>query len=50
MRLLEMDFKFLQAARQSATFNNRLIPIQNRLNTLLSYSENILKLGEIKGL
>jgi hypothetical protein len=46
MRLLEMDLKFLQASHQSATFNNRLIPIQNRLNTLLSYSEDILKLGE----
>lgn len=50
MRLLEMDLKFLQAARQSATFNSRLIPFQNRLNTLLSYSEEILKLGEIPGL
>ncbi|VXD12865.1 heterocyst frequency control protein PatD [Planktothrix paucivesiculata] len=50
MRLLEMDMKFLQAARQSATFNSRLIPIQNRLNTLLSYSEDILKLGEITDL
>ncbi|OIP72783.1 MAG: hypothetical protein AUK43_02135 [Oscillatoriales cyanobacterium CG2_30_40_61] len=50
MRLLEMDMKFLQASRQSATFNSRLIPLQNRLNTLLSYCEDILKLGEITGL
>ncbi|MGL4498014.1 MAG: heterocyst frequency control protein PatD [Planktothrix sp.] len=50
MRLLEMDLKFLQAARQSATFNSRLIPLQNRLNTLLSYSEDILRLGEITDL
>ncbi|WRH68291.1 MAG: heterocyst frequency control protein PatD [Planktothrix sp. GU0601_MAG3] len=50
MRLLEMDIKFLQAARQSATFKNRLIPIQNCLNTLLGYCEDILKFGDIKGL
>ncbi len=46
MRLLEMDLKFLQASHQPTTFNNRLIPIQNRLNTLLGYCEDIL--GEEK--
>ncbi|VXD18369.1 conserved hypothetical protein [Planktothrix serta PCC 8927] len=45
MRLLEMDLKFLQASHQPSTLNSRLTPIQNRLNTLLSYCEDILGQG-----
>jgi hypothetical protein len=45
MRLLGMDITFLQAARQSATKEERLVQIGSRIQTLIGYCQAVLKLG-----
>ncbi|HEY9849709.1 MAG TPA: heterocyst frequency control protein PatD [Leptolyngbyaceae cyanobacterium] len=42
LRLLEVDFTFLQAARQPATVKTRLAQINTRLQTLIGYSQAVL--------
>ena len=45
MRLLGMDLTFLQAARQSATQEVRLVQIKSRIQTLIGYCQAVLELG-----
>jgi hypothetical protein len=45
LRLLGVDITFLAAARQRATQQQRLIQIQSRIETLISYCQAILELG-----
>ncbi len=43
MRLLETDLMLLQASRSSATFLSRQTGVQNRLNTLIQYCQELLQ-------
>lgn len=42
MRLLGIDVMFLQASRQSATKEQRLVQIRSRIETLISYCNALL--------
>ncbi len=44
LRLLEMDIRFLQAAKAKETANTRQLQISDRLKTLQRYCEAILQL------
>jgi hypothetical protein len=46
LRLLIMDGMFLQAARQSATSQQRLEQVSDRLKTLISYCQALLGADE----
>lgn len=43
MRLLGIDVIFLQASRQSATTQQRLVQIRSRIETLISYCNALLE-------
>lgn len=42
MRLLEMDFRFLQTSRQTATLQARQTQMRSRLATLIGYCKSLL--------
>lgn len=42
MRLLEMDFRFLQTSRQNITLNARQTQMRSRIATLMSYCKSLL--------
>lgn len=45
LQLLGMDVTFLQAARQPATAKNRLLQLEQRIQTLISYCNTLLELN-----
>ena len=42
MRLLEMDFRFLQTSRQNATLQARQTQMRSRVATLMGYCKSLL--------
>ncbi|MDY7021786.1 MAG: heterocyst frequency control protein PatD [Cyanobacteriota bacterium] len=42
MRLLEMDFRFLQTSRQTATLQARQTQMRSRIATLIGYCKSLL--------
>ncbi|WP_413165745.1 heterocyst frequency control protein PatD [Capilliphycus salinus ALCB114379] len=42
MRLLEMDFRFLQTSRQTATLQTRQTQMRSRVATLIGYCKSLL--------
>lgn len=49
MRLLSIDVTFLQASRQSATTQQRLVAIRSRIETLIGYCNALLQNDSVMG-
>lgn len=43
MRLLEMDFRFLQTSRQTATLQSRHTQMRSRIATLIGYCRSLIR-------